>query len=123
MPESAFATIGRVERFDLDPLRPDNRRHDELSDSISALHTKNLAPAIHQNDLNFTAVVGIDRPRTIRDEYAMSQSQSAARTNLGLESRWERNAPPGGNQTAFSNWNENWLGQRGAKVEPCRCLS
>ncbi len=122
MPEAAFPAIRRVEGFDLDPLRPNNWRDDELSDSIAALDAEFLRPGVHQDYLNLAAIVRVDRTRTVGDEYAMPQRQPAARPDLRLETHGQRDVPAGGNQTAFSCRDHDGVGHGGPQIESRRCL-
>ena len=73
MAETAFAPLGRVQCIDLDPSRPNDRRHDELRNSVTPLDSKCFASRVHQDHLDLATVVGIDGSRTVGDEYAMAE--------------------------------------------------
>jgi len=102
MTETTLAPIGRIEGPDLDPVRPHDRRDYKLSDSIPVRDLEVTRTRVHQDHLNLTAIIGVDRTRCVGDQYAMPQRQSAAWTNLCLETHRQRDLPTRGNQPAFS---------------------
>ena len=122
MTETARTPIGRIEAFDLDPVRPHDRSHHELSDPIATLDFEVDRAEVHQDHLNLSAIVGVDRTGRVGDQYAMPKRQSTAWANLRLETRGKRDAPTCGNQPSFSWGNPNRLCHGRTQIEPCRCL-
>ena len=123
MTESTVAPIGGIQALDLDPIRPHDRSHHELGNSIPTPDFEVGRPRVHQDHLNLSAIVCVDRTRCVGDEYAMPKRQSAARTHLCLETHGQRNAPACGNQPPFSWGKLNGLCQSRAQIESCRPLS
>jgi hypothetical protein len=92
MTEAAIAAFGVLELVDFDPIGPDHGRDDQLGDPIAPLDLEIRFTRVEQDHLDLASIVGVDRPRRIRDEYAMSERETTARSDLGLEFRGQRDA-------------------------------
>src|SRR5271156_6276635 len=87
MPEAAAAARTWLKLNDLDQFGLRHGSDYELGDSVAGMNRDRLGPQIHKQYFNFTAIVGVDRPRRIDQRETLFERSSAARPHLSLEAR------------------------------------
>ena len=65
MPESPLLPLRRREVANLLPLSSDDALNHHLRDTLAALDNNRFLTEIHHNQLNFTAIIGIDGSRAV----------------------------------------------------------
>lgn len=73
MTKSTDAPFCHVKHFDFLPLWADDRSNHELGDPVSARDFEVGLPRVHEDHLNLSAVVSVDRAGCVGDEYAMAE--------------------------------------------------
>ena len=108
MAEPARTADGLIQRVNPFPYRPVDRSNNQLSDAIPAFNLKRIVAVIDEYDLNFAAVVCINRSGCIHHGNAVAQGKSAARPHLGFGTRRKGNTTACGHQCALTGWNREW---------------
>jgi hypothetical protein len=75
--------------------------HDHLRQAVAPPDDNRLPPQVYRYDLNFAAVIRIDRPGAINERQALSEGQTAAGTDLRLKSPRQSDGDPRRHQRPF----------------------
>ena len=62
----------------------DDAGNDELGDAHATLHTEGFAAMVDKVNMDFSAIVGINGTRSVKDGKAMLTRKTATRTHLCL---------------------------------------
>ena len=76
-------------------------RNNHLSNALSVVDDKVFGRHVHEQNTDFTAIIGIYRAGGIKHGDTVFESQTASRTHLSLVSRRQCNVQSGGYQTPF----------------------
>src|SRR3990167_294928 len=98
MSKPAFLTLGGWQLTYFMPARPDDPLYHHLRDALAAFNHHGLLPEIDGDELDFTAVIGIDGAGTVDHRQSLFQRQAAARPDLRLETPRQRHRDAAGNQ-------------------------
>src|SRR5690606_328642 len=97
----------------------DDRRYHELRDAHPARNRKIFFAMVDQQNLNFAAIVAVDRPRRIEAGNAVLQCKSGTGTDLALKPRGYLEDEARWHQDAFSGQQDDLtiLGQRRPQID------
>lgn len=73
MSKSAYTPFRHVKHFDFLPFWANDRSNDELGDPVSAHDFEVSLPRVHEDHLDLSAVVSVDRAGCVGNEYAMAE--------------------------------------------------
>ena len=73
MTKAAGAPLCHIKHFDFLPFWTDDGSNDELGDPVSARDFEVGLPRVHEDHLDLSAVVSVDRAGCVGDEYAMAE--------------------------------------------------
>ena len=73
MTKAAGAPLCHIKHFDFLPFWTDDGSNDELGDPVSARDFEVGLPRVHEDHLDLSAVVSVDRAGGVRNEYAMAE--------------------------------------------------
>src|ERR1019366_4588253 len=83
--KATFVARGRAQGICLNPVDPLHSLQHQLSDSFTRLYYHGFVADIDHQHLNFTAVITVDRSRSVDDRKAPFKRQSAAWSHLDLK--------------------------------------
>src|SRR6202521_3248357 len=72
------------ERIDFDNLGANDRRDDELGDTVAGIYQDRLLAEINQQNFYFAAIVGVDSPGRVPQREAVLDPAATARPPLPL---------------------------------------
>jgi len=78
MAESAFGSGGFVECVDKNPCHLSHGLNDQLGDAVSILYDAVLGRKVNQENLNFSAVIGVDGAGCIQTSNPLFERKAAA---------------------------------------------
>ena len=87
-----------------------------LCDALTIVHHKLFTGEVHQNNPDFSAVVGIDGSRRIEHGDTFLQGQSATRPHLSLIAFGQGNKKPGGDEPPLKRFQHNGSFEVGPKI-------
>jgi len=116
MAETA-GTAGRiVQAGNRTPGHPAAGGDHHLGNPVPPAHREGGVSKVQEDDGHFSAVIGIDGAGAVGQDDAMAQGEAAAGPDLGLKSRRESDADPGGDQNALSRGNFHRFPDGGPQV-------
>lgn len=119
MAETAFPPKGGIEVSPLNPDHPGHPLHNELRDSIPPSNGEGGMAMIDEENTDLSPVVGINCTRGIHECYSVVDSQSAAGSNLSLETCREGDGKSGGDPLSFSRLDDRIPCHCRVNIHPC----
>ena len=102
MAESAVAALGFGRFFDDLEDGAGHGADDQLGNSIASAYGKGVLAKVHQDDADDAAIVGVDGPRSIGQNDALAQGQTASGANLAFVSGGDGDSKSGRDQFALA---------------------
>jgi len=122
MTETAGSPTRPIKVIDYLKLRLNYLGKDHLGDPHAARYGESLFRVIDQNDLDLTAIVGVDRPGGIEKRDPMFDRKAAPGTDLGLEVLRKGDDDACGDQNPVPRMKGDRLLAGGQKIDAARAF-
>ena len=122
MPETTRPASGLIERLLLLPCHTRIRRNDHLCNPITAPDHEILLPEIREDDLDLTAIIGINGAGGVENPHLVFDGKSAAGTNLGLIALGQGDGKTGGEKSRLSRFQDEFAVDGSTKVHTRRMV-
>jgi len=99
--EATTLPFGWREITHLSPSASDYSLNHHLSYPLAALDDDRCLPQINRDQLNLTAIVGVNGSRAVNKGQSLLESETAARANLGFESNGQGDGNTGRYESSF----------------------